>query len=449
MKRVFRVARKGKVKPIVLSTLSAPEDLDAKLALIQALIPLGLLAVAEALKEEVLALAGERYSRKGGLPGLVRWSQQRGSVCLGDQRISITYPRVRDRASNQEIPLQTYRHLQQPHATDGALLLKILRGLSCRSYGECAEAIPAAFGMSPSSVSRRFIRVSARKLQQLCERRLESYDFVALFLDGKTFAEDEMLIALLSAPACAVSTADRCNAQGGITLSGEKVILGFIQTGTENERVCSDFLRSLLDRGLQMDPGLLCIIDGAKGLRAAIQRVFGSQALIQRCHLSACNAQAEWHKRENVVSYLPKSQQALWRRKLQAAYEKPTYTEAQAALQRCRQELRLLNVSAVASLDEGMEETLTLHRLGVFPQLGLSLKTTNCLESLMAQVGQRTDKVDRWRNSDQKQRWVASALLDIEPRLRRVKGYRHLPTLRAALQGTIRGEKTATGDQVA
>jgi transposase-like protein len=245
---------------------------------------------------------------------------------------------------------------------------------------------------------------------------------VALFLDGKTFAEDEMVIAL------------------GITLSGEKVILGFIQSGTENERVGSDFLRSLIERGLRVDPGLLCILDGAKGLRAAIQRVFGSQALVQRC---------QWHKRENVVSYLPKSQQALWRRKLQAAYEKPTYTEAQAALHRCRQELRLLNVSAVASLEEGMEETLTLHRLGVFPQLGLSLKTTNCLESLMSQVGQRTGKVDRWRNSDQKQSWVASALLDIEPRLHRIKGYRYLPTLRAALQGEIRGQSPARGDQVA
>jgi transposase-like protein len=200
---------------------------------------------------------------------------------------------------------------------------------------------------------------------------LEPYDFVALFLDGKTFAEDEMIIALLSAPACAVSTADRCNAQ------------------------------------------------------------------------------AEWHKRENVVSYLPKPQQALWRRKLQKAYEKPTHAEARASLLRIRQELRLVNASAVASLEEGMEETLTLHRLGVFPQLGLSLKTTNCLESLMSQVGQRTDQVDRWRNSDQKQRWVASALLDIEPRLRRIKGYRHLPTLRAALQGEIRGQSPATGDQVA
>jgi transposase-like protein len=162
--------------------------------------------------------------------------------------------------------------------------------------------------------------------------------------------------------------------------------------------------------------------------------------LIQRC---------QWHKRENVVSYLPKSQQALWRRKLQVAYEKPTYTEAQAALQRCRQELRLINASAVASLDEGMEETLTLHRLGVFPQLGLSLKTTNCLESLMAQVGQRTDKVHYWRNSDQKQRWVASALLDIEPKLRRVKGYRHLPTLRAALRREMQGKEVAAANAVA
>ena len=422
MKRVFRISAKGKVKPIALSTLSVPEDLDAKLELIQDLIPLGLLALGEALKQEVIALAGKRYSRTGGLPGVVRWSQQRGSVYLGHQKVAVTYRRLRDRAKNQEIPLRTYQALQQPRQADDGILLKILRGLSCRSYAECAEAIPAAFGLSPSSVSRRFIRASARRLQQLCERNLESYDLVALFLDGKTFSQDEMIIAL------------------GITLSGEKVILGFIQTGTENERVCSDFLQSLLERGLRIDQGLLCILDGAKGLHKALQKVFGSWALIQRC---------QWHKRENVVSYFPKSQQALWRRKLQAAYEKPTYTEAQAALQRIRQELRLLNVSAVASLDEGMEETLTLHRLGVFPQLGFSLKTTNCLESLMSQVGQRTGKVDRWRNSDQKQRWIASALLDIEPKLRRIKGYRHLPTLRAALQREIRGQSPVTGDQVA
>ena len=183
-----------------------------------------------------------------------------------------------------------------------------------------------------------------------------------------------------------------------------------------------------------MEPGLRCLIDGATGLRTAVQTVFGAQALVQRC---------QWHKRENVVRYLPKAQQATWRRRLQQAYERPTYAEAKTALLRLRQELRPVNLSAVHSLEEGLEETLTLHRLGVFATLGVSFKTPNCLESLNAQLGQLTDKVDHWRTADQKHRWVASALLLIEPRLRRIKGDRHLPLLRAALQTEVgRTEKS-------
>lgn len=420
MKSVFRIQGQGKVKDVGLRGLASvpvPESVDTTVALIQALIPLGLTAVAEALKAEVVALAGERYSRTGGLPGVVRWCRQRGSVYLADQKLPITYRRVRDLPGNREVPLVTYQRLQQPRQADRGVLLKVLRGLSCRAYAECAEAVPAAFGLSPSTISRRFIRASARQLRTLCERRLDAYDFVALLLDGKTFAADAMVIAL------------------GITLTGEKVLLGFVQTGTENERVCAAFLRGLLERGLRAEQGLLCIIDGAKGLRKALQAVFGGQALVQRC---------QWHKRENVVGYLPTAQQAAWRRKLQAAYEQPRYPEAKAALHRLRQELRLVNASAVTSLDEGLEETLTLHRLGLFEALGRSLKTTNCLESIMAQVGQRTNKIDHWRTSDQKQRWVATALLDIEPRLRRIKGYRHLPLLRAALQ---RETTTRAGNQ--
>ena len=214
----------------------------------------------------------------------------------------------------------------------------------------------------------------------------------------------------------------------GITLQGQKKILGFVQTATENERACAAFLRELVKRGLRVEAGLLCIIDSAKGLRKALQTVFGSRAVGPRC---------QWHKRENVVTYLPKGQQATWRRKLQVAYEQPTYEQAKAALLALRKELRLLNTSAAASLDEGLEETLTLHRLGLFHALGVSLKTTNCLESLHAQLGQVTDKVDRWRTSDQKQRWVASALLTIEPRLRRITGDRHLPQLQEALRREI------------
>jgi transposase-like protein len=270
--------------------------------------------------------------------------------------------------------------------------------------------VPEAFGLSASSVSRRFIRASAQALERFSARRLEQDDVVVLVLDGKTFAEDRMVLAL------------------GILRTGEKKLLGVVQTATENETTCAALLRGVVERGLRTDRGLLCVIDGAKGLRKAIQTVFGRQAVVQRC---------QWHKRQNVLAYLPKGQQASWRRRLQQAYEQPTYADARAALLKLRRELRLVNRSAAASLEEGLEETLTLHRLGVFGALGHSLKTTNCLESVNAHLGQLTDKVDRWRTSEQKHRWVASALVAIEPRLRRIKGYRHLPQLQVALQQAL------------
>lgn len=425
MKRVVRIQAQGKVKDIELQGLptSPPvEDVDTKVALIQALIPLGLQAASETLAAELTRLTGAKHSRTEGVPGYVRWCRQRGSIYLLDQKLPITYQRVRDLPRNQEVPLATYQQLQTPRAADTGLFRKILLGLSCRDYQACAEAVPEAFGLSAATISRRFIRASAKKLQEFQERRLEAYDFVALVLDGKTFAEDRMVIAL------------------GITLTGEKILLGFVQTATENEKVCAAFLRELVDRGLQTAQGLLCVLDGAKGLRKAVQTVFGAQAVVQRC---------QWHKRENVLEYLPPSQRPSWRRQLQAAYERPNYAAAKAALLRLRQELRLVNESAVKSLDEGFEETLTLHRLGLFRTLGTSLKTTNCLESLLAQVEQRTAKVDRWTNSHQKQRWLAAALLDIESRLRRIRGSRHLPLLRAALQAEMRGQEITTGHQAA
>jgi transposase-like protein len=151
----------------------------------------------------------------------------------------------------------------------------------------------------------------------------------------------------------------------------------------------------------------------------------GGKAVIQRC---------QWHKRENVVSYLDKANQDAFRRKLQAAYELPTYDKAKARLESIRRELKLINESAVTSLDEGFEETLTLHRLGLFGKLGQSFKTTNCIENVNKQLATKTDRVDRWQNSNQRQRWVATALLVIEPRLSKVKGHRHLTELRSAMK---------------
>jgi putative transposase len=421
MKKILRIGngvkvRRARVKEICevpLNTL----DVDIKTELIQALIPIGLWHVKEVLEQEVRQLAGERY-RRNGLLGYNRWGKQGGFVYLSDQKLPIEVPRVRDQRERKEVSLRSYERLQEPRGGDEGVLKRILHGLSCRSYEACAEAVPEAFGLRGSTVSRRFIRASAKQLKRLCERRLEGYDFVVLIVDGKSFGSDEMVIVL------------------GVTREGRKIPLGFIQTGAENERVCGEMLEGLLERGLRIEEGFLCVIDGAKGLRKAIYGVFGNKVLIQRC---------QWHKRENVVSYLPKSMQASMRRKLQEAYQESTYERAKEKLSKIRKELQLLNQSAVSSLDEGLKETLTLHRLGLFRELGISFKKTNCIESLMALVGQRTDKVDYWRNSDQKQRWLGAALLDIEPRLRKVKGYRHLPRLRVALQREIekKGQKEA------
>jgi len=415
-RKVRQIRRKGKhVGPVPVPVTAAP-DIDSRVALIQALIPVGLERVQELLQEEVEHLAGKWYQREGRQPGYVRWTSQRGSIYLADQKLPITVPRVRDRLRDQEVPLQGYERLQQPRAVDMGLLHKVLGGLSTREYARCAEAVPEAFGLSASTVSRRFIRASARKLRELSERRLEAYDLVALLLDGKTFAEDEMVVAV------------------GVTITGEKVLLGFVQTATENRKVCAAFLRELVERGLRFDLGLLVVTDGAKGLHAAVREVFEAAAVLQRC---------QWHKRENVLEYLPERHRAPFRRKLQAAYEQPTYEKATRALGKVRAELVLLNASAAASLDEGLEETLTLHRLGVFEALGTSLKTTNALESIHARVESRTAKVDHWRNSEQKQRWLATALLDLEPRLRRIRNYRALPLLREALRRQLEVKKSA------
>ena len=413
MKTILRIGRgvkvrRARVKEICDLPLKTM-DIDVKTELIQALIPLGLWHLKEVLEQEVTALAGERYKRQG-ITGYDRWGKQWGSVYLRDQKLPILVPRVRNQQEDKEIRLRSYERLQEPRNGDEGVLKRILHGLSCRSYEVCAEAVPEAFGLSGSTVSKRYIRASARELKRLCERRLEGYDFVALLLDGKIFGTDEMVIAL------------------GVTVEGRKIPLGFVQTGTENERVGREMIEGLLERGLKIADGLLCVIDGSKGLRKALYEVLGGKVLVQRC---------QWHKRENVIGYLPKGMQGSMRRRLQEAYEEPTYEKAKEKLLKIRKELQEINRSAVNSLDEGFEETLTLHRLGLFQELGISFKTTNCMESLMALIAQKTDKVDYWRNSDQKHRWLAAALLDIEPRLKRVKRYRYLPQLRVAIQRVI------------
>ena len=386
----------------------------SRLAIIQMLIPLGLMAVEEELQAEVERIAGAHYSRSQ--QKFKRWGRNTGSVYLGDQKVSVSVPRVRDVVQGQEVVLSSYRGLQNPQMIDDLVFKRAMNGVSARKYDRAAMLIPETFGIKKSSISRKFIRASARKLKECLERDLSGEDIIAIFIDGKYFAENEIIIAL------------------GITIDGEKIVLGFIESSTENHHVCKDFLNGLIGRGLNVENEILFIIDGAKGLYKGIKDVLREKAVIQRC---------QWHKRENVAKYLDKKLQPQFRRKLQAAYEQPTYEKAKQRLGQVKKELALLNASAVTSLEEGLEETLTLHRLGVFKQLGESFKTTNCIENIMHQVGIYTDRVDYWKNSDQRQRWVGTALQEIEPNLRKVRGHKNLNQLRLAMKNKNLGNKSS------
>lgn len=376
---------------------------EARLAAIQALIPIALQAVAAELQQEVRELVGPRYRRGGDFS---RWGSNAGSVYLGDQKVPVLVPRVVRKDTRNAVPLGSYERLQETGLIDDVALRRVIRGVSLGNYEGAALSIPETFGIKRDSVSRRWIRASARRLKEFQERSLSDLDLVALILDGKWFGDNEMILAC------------------GITIQGQKVLLGMIEASTERYEVCRDFLNGLVQRGLSIDNDVLVVLDGGKGLKKAVDVVLGDRAQVQRCQL---------HKRENIVGYLPKPRQEEFRRKLQGAYETPGYDEAKEKLLKIRSELKPLNVSAVTSLEEGFEETLTLHRLGLFAELGQSLKTTNIIENINGLLERRTNRVTRWKTSDQRQRWVATALLEIEPRLRTIRGYRHLPALRTAM----------------
>ena len=265
--------------------LARIDDVDVKVSMIQALIPIGLEEVGKSLQKEVLRLAGEE-GRHGKTN--VRWGSQPGSVYLSDQKVPIEVPRVRNKAYNIEIPLECYRKLQEPLKDDELVYKRLLNGLSTHKYRESSELSSEVFGISPSSVSRRFKRATEAKLRELQERRLDGYDFIAVFVDGKRYADDGLVLSM------------------GITMEGEKVFLGVEQMSTENARSMEQYFEGLIERGLRYKDGLLFIVDGSKGIIKAIETVFPSCGVIQRC---------QFHKIENIVSYLPKGMQAMWRRK--------------------------------------------------------------------------------------------------------------------------------------
>ena len=383
------------------------QSIDTQLEIISHHMEICRIVINSIIDREVCDYTGERYSHNKPNNGKYsRWGFNPGSVKLGDQKVPIDVPRILDKEEKKNIPLEYYEKLKDLPHQDHQVIASVLRGLSMRDYGAIVDKLQDSFGLSSSSISRSFVEHSKEALEEFESRKLTAEEFVALFMDGKYLASEQMVIAL------------------GITITGRKIPLGVIQTTTENSTSIKGLLKDLIERGLKHEDGLLFIIDGSTGLKKAIKETFGEKAIIQRC---------QWHKRENVVSYLNEKDQQYFRRKLQTAYRESTYKDAKEKLLSVYEELKVLNRSAANSLKEGLEETLTIHRLEMYEYFDRSFTTTNCIENLNSQLTKYLRKIKRWMSSDQRYRWVVLAMLEAENKMRRVQNYNKLNLLKNAI----------------
>lgn len=365
--------------------------------------------VEDLFREEVEALSGKPWSRKDTNGNRVyRGGSEQGRVRLEGQQIAVTRPRLRRGRPAREVPLRSYEALQSYDLLDEEVQRKMMRGVSTREYGELLDELEGGLGLPRSLVSKAFARGSQKALDQINGRDLGSYGvFVTLMVDGQQFAGTHIMIAL------------------GITADGQKVLLGQREGHTENAEVVADLLQNLVDRKLALSDTFLAVIDGAKALRSALVRRWQGRVLIQRCQV---------HKKRNVLDKLPKHWHAEANRRINVAYTMAQHPEALKVLRDTVKWLQGINESAAASLEEGLEETLTVVRLGLPDILRRTFMSTNPLESVLDGVRSRTRRVKRWRKPAMVSRWVASALLLVEKRLRRINGHRSMALLIEALK---------------
>jgi putative transposase len=364
------------------------------------------------LEDEVRQRVGPAY-HPDAAKGARRWGSQPGYVVFGGQKIALERPRVRTRQGG-EVELETYRKLQQDGRMQRAVRERMVCGLSTRQYRRAVGTVLNGYGIARSSVSRHFVRTTAGELQQLLQRRLEKLKLAAILIDGIEFSGQLMVVAL------------------GLDESGVKHLLGLWQGATENATLVRALLEDLVERGLDVKRHYLFVLDGSKALRAAVERVFGQETRVQRCQL---------HKIRNVIDHLPENCRTDWRRRMRAAYSMTDYGEAKAALQKLWRQLVDINPSAARSLEEGMEETLSVHRLGVGPLLRGTLASTNPIESCFSTVRRVTRNVKRWQGRDHVARWTAAGLLEAETYFRRVKGYKELAALAQKLNPNLHAQQ--------
>jgi putative transposase len=391
--------------PRVRSIQVGSVEVEARAKLRDVLIQGGLAVATAMLEEEVERLCGPRYARTGGEAS--RWGHGPGEAVLGGRRVKLERPRVR--SEGREVPLETYEQFQREDPLTDRAMEQMLVGVSTRKYARSLEPVIPSLeesGTSKSAVSRRFVAKTAAQLEVTLSESLRDRQWVALMVDGLNFHDHLILIVL------------------GIDESGGKHLLGFREGTTENQTVCKELLADVVDRGVPADKSLLVVIDGGKGLRRAVSDVFGKFALVQRCRV---------HKRRNVLEHLPEGERGQVRAAMNEAYRAPSADTALRLLENLARSLDKKHPSAAASLREGMEETLTVTRLGLTGALSRTLETTNPIENLNGGVRRVSGRVKRCRNGRMALRWVVTSALEAARNFRRLKGHREIPKLVAML----------------
>lgn len=378
----------------------------------------GLAALDAVFREEAVALAGPK-GRHQAARTHHHWGTTATELTFGGRRVQVRRPRVRG-TTGGEATLPSVAVFRGRDPLTARMRQQLLAGVSTRQYEASLEARPSGRrtrGSSKSAVSRTVVRRTRQRLQAQLTRRLEGLELVALFMDGVVVAQQTVIVAL------------------GITREGHKEPLGLRLGSTENAVVCTELLQDLLARGLSLDGRVLCVIDGGKGLRKALGDVLGDAAVIQRGQLP---------KGRNLDALVPKGRQAYVRAALRRAYQAASAAAARRPLRALATWLeRNGHADAGASVREGLEETLTVLKLGLPPTLRRFFATTNCIENLIGTLRHVTRNIKRWRDGDMRRRWIAVGLLRAAERFRRIKRHHELGALVTALEAATAAERAA------
>jgi len=382
----------------------------AKEGLLASSVGVGLGVLTEMLEDEVDEVVGPRgkWNRERTA---VRHGHEDGEVTLGGRRVEVRRPRVRTADGEAEVQLSTYEHFADRDPLARVVLERMLAGVSTRRYRRTQEPVgeeveTKARSTSKSAVSRTFVERTRLALGELMSRQLADLRLAVMMIDGIELKERMMIVAL------------------GITTEGVKIPLGLWEGSTENAPLATALLSDLVERGLDPEQGMLFVIDGSKALRKAVRTVFG-EVPVQRCI---------WHKERNVMRHLPERDRLPIKARMRKAWRETDYPRALEQLQRLADELEHTHPGAAGSLHEGLEETLTVIRLGIKGKLKRTLESTNPAESMIDTVRTTQRNVKNWSSGEMGLRWTAAGMLEAEKQFRKVIGYTQLPQLAVAIE---------------